>query len=87
VADANGVPVPGADHLISFAISGAGAIAAVDNADNTSHEPFQAAERHAYQGRCVAFVKAAAPDGNILLTATAPGLKSATIALAAGGAR
>jgi beta-galactosidase len=87
IADARGVPVPGADNLITFNLSGAGVIAAVDSADNSSHEPFQATERHTFQGRCVAFVKATAPDGNISLTAAAPGLKSATIALAAAGAK
>ncbi len=87
VADENGVPVPGADDLISFQISGDGKIAAVDNADNASHESFQAGERHAFNGRCVAFVKADAAPGEISFTASAPGLKSATIALSADGAK
>ncbi len=85
VADENGVPVPGADDLISFQISGAGFIAAVDNADNTSHESFQASERHAFNGRCVAFVKANAASGTISLTASATGLKGASIAIGTGG--
>jgi beta-galactosidase len=87
VADENGVPVPGADDLISFQVSGAGKIAAVDNADNSSHESFQASERHAFNGRCVAFVKANAKSGEISLTASAPGLKGATITIAADGAK
>jgi beta-galactosidase len=72
--------------LITFKLSGPGVIAAVDNADNSSHEPFQAAERRAFQSRCVAFVKATAPSGKILLTATAPGLSAATLALQAAPA-
>jgi beta-galactosidase len=74
IVDKNGVVVPGADDLITFKISGPGVIAAVDNGGNASHEPFQAGERHALQGRCVAFVKATAPSGKITLTASAPGL-------------
>ena len=74
VVDKNGVVVPGAKDLITFKISGPGVIAAVDNGGNASHEPFQAGERHALQGRCVAFVKATAPSGKITLTASAPGL-------------
>lgn len=83
VADRHGVPVPGADKLISFKVSGPGVVAAVDNADNASHEPFQASERHAFQGECVAFVKAGAPSGKIVLTASGPGLKSGAITLLA----
>jgi beta-galactosidase len=83
VVDAHGVLVPSATNLITFKVSGPGVIAAVDNADNASHEPFPAGERHAFQGRCVAFVKASAPSGKIVLTASAPGLKSGSITIKA----
>ncbi len=81
VVDERGIPDRDADGLISFKISGPGVIAAVDNADNASHEPFQAHERHSYQGRCVAFVQAIARSGKIVLTASSPGLKSASVTL------
>jgi beta-galactosidase len=83
VVDAHGVLVPSATNLVTFKISGPGAIAAVDSADNASHEPFQADERHAFQGRCVAFVKASASSGKITLTASAPGLESGSLTLKA----
>jgi beta-galactosidase len=79
IVDANGIIVPRADDLISFQISGPGVIAAVDSANNSSHEPFQATERHAFQGRCVAFVKATGLPGKIILTAAAPGLTAGSI--------
>jgi beta-galactosidase len=79
ITDKNGIIVPTADDLVSFKISGAGVIAAVDNADNSSDEPFQAGERRAFQGRCVAFVKATAPSGKIILAASTAGLKPAKI--------
>lgn len=81
ITDKNGIIVPGADDLISFQVSGAGVIAAVDSADNSSHELFQADGRRAFQGRCVAFVKAAAPAGKIILTASAPGLTGGSVAV------
>jgi beta-galactosidase len=84
ITDEHGVTVPTTDDLVSFTISDAGRIAAVDSADNSSHEPFQATERRAFQGRCVAFVKADARSGRIKVTATAPGLKSGSITLKAG---
>jgi beta-galactosidase len=83
IVDASGIEIPGADDLISFKISGPGVIAAVDSADSSSHEPFQATERHAFQGECVAFVKATGSSGKIVLMATAPGLAADSIAIEA----
>ena len=83
VVDARGVLVPSATNVITFKISGPGVIAAVDSANNASHEPFQANERHAFQGKCVAFVKASAPSGNMVVTASAPGLKSGKVVVKA----
>jgi beta-galactosidase len=81
IVDAKGVEIPRADDLISFKVSGPGAIAAVDSENNSSHEPFQATERQAYLGECIAFVRATSPSGKIVLTATAPGLESGSIAI------
>jgi beta-galactosidase len=81
VADSDGITVPWADDLISFKVTGAGVLAAVDNGDLACHESFRATERHAFQGRCVAILKARRPGEKITLTATAPGLTAATIAI------
>ena len=83
VVDARGVVVPDAANLITFTVRGPGLIAAVDNGDNTSHEPFQADERSAYQGRCVAFIRAQAGSDSIVVTASSPGLASGTVSLTA----
>jgi beta-galactosidase len=85
VVDENGVLVPGADQPIAFQVTGPGVIAAVDSADNASHEPFQASERHAFQGQCLAIVKASAGAGRIAVTASSPGLAAATVNIEAGG--
>ncbi|MGC9969232.1 MAG: glycoside hydrolase family 2 TIM barrel-domain containing protein [Bryobacteraceae bacterium] len=81
VVDENGVLVPSAGDPIQFKLAGPGVIAAVDSADNASHEPFQASERRAYQGRCFAIVKATAAAGRITLAASSPGLVPAEIAI------
>lgn len=81
VVDSNGVIVPGANDLIKFSVSGPGRIAAVDSADNNSHEPFQAEERRAYQGRAFALVKATGPRGRITVVATASGLGGGSITI------
>jgi beta-galactosidase len=83
IVDVHGIIVPRAADLISFTISGPGVIAAVDNVDPLSREPFQAGERHAFQGECVAFVKASASSGKIILTATAAGLKTGSVVIKA----
>jgi beta-galactosidase len=80
VVDADGVMVPDAAQLISFQLKGPGMIAAVDSADNSSHEPFQSSERKAYQGWCIAIVKARAA-GAITLSASAPGLSGSAITI------
>jgi beta-galactosidase len=71
--------VPGAENLVSFAVAGPGAVAATDNADIANHESFQSPERHAFQGQCQAIVRAAAAQGSITVTASAAGLKPATV--------
>ena len=85
IVDENGILIPGAGDLITFNITGPGFIAAVDSADNSSHESFRASERRAYQGRCFAIIRANAISGRITLTASAPGLKAASINIEAIG--
>jgi len=85
VVDKDGVPVPAVDDLITFNSIGPGTIVAVDNGDNASHEPFQASERHAFRGQCVAFVRATASKGHITVNASAPGLEAGSVKLTATG--
>ena len=80
ITDADGIEIPRAKDLITFKISGAGVIACVDNGDNVSHELFQTDSRHAFQGECVAFVKATTA-GQIQVSASAPGLADGSISL------
>lgn len=83
VVDANGVVIPSARDLISFSISGPGEIAAVDSADNASHELFHSKQRRAYHGVCQAIIKATATNGKITLKATAPGLADGFLSIPA----
>jgi beta-galactosidase len=87
VVDENGVLVPNAADLIAFKTSGDGVVAAVESGDNSSHEPFQASERRAYQGRCFAILKATRTPGRITIEASASGLKSNSITIDAVAAR
>jgi beta-galactosidase len=79
VVDEEGVLVPAANNKLEFSIKGPGVIAAVDNGDVLSHEPFQAEFRSAYQGRCYVWIRAGASEGRITVTARSNNLKSDTI--------
>jgi beta-galactosidase len=79
VVDANGVQVPSASTPITFAATGA-EILATDNGDNASHEGFQAATRSAWEGQCLAILRASAA-GRVAIFASAPGLTSATVSI------
>ena len=78
--DDKGVPVPTATNAITFEVTGPGAIAATDNADNTSHESFQAPTRSAYNGWCLAALRATGP-GRITVKIASPGLPAQTVIL------
>jgi beta-galactosidase len=83
VTDAADVAVPLADNLISFAVDGPGKVIAVENGDVDGHEPFQAMQRHAYQGVCTVILRATSETGTIRLTAKADGLADGSIELQA----
>jgi beta-galactosidase len=84
VTDSAGVLVPTAADAVTFTVAGPGTVAAVDNGDVNSHEPFQSTARQAYQGRCVAFVRANG-RGDVTVSATAAGLAAGSVVLHGAG--
>src|SRR5436190_16841845 len=82
IADKDGLMVPRTKNLLKFEISGPGEIAAVDNGDATSFEPFQASQRKAYNGLALVIVRSKAGEsGAVRLRATSQGLNSAQTTL------
>ncbi len=84
VVDAQGVPVPEAEHAIAFAVSGPARVIAVDDGDPQSHEPYVATVRTAFRGRVLAILRATGP-GRVTVTATSDGLAPGTAAFEASG--
>jgi beta-galactosidase len=82
ILDAQGRVVPEADNLVSFAVTN-GRVAGVGNGDPSSHERDQASQRHAFHGLCQVLVGAGDKGGNVILTARAPGLRTAMMVIAA----
>lgn len=82
VVDANGTVCPNADKLITFTVSESGLLSAVDNGDPNSHELYLGNERHVFNGKCVAIIRAKTTAGKIFVTASSPGLTSGSAEIA-----
>ncbi len=82
VCDNAGVIAPKADHQVSFHITGPAKIAAVDNGNAASLEPFVAASRRAFNGSGMVYLRSlAGKTGEVTMEASANGLTSARITL------
>jgi beta-galactosidase len=81
VQDAQGRVVPTADNEITFAMDGPVRLIGVDNGDPFSHASYKAPNRRAFHGLCLAIVQATARAGQARITASSPGLQSASIVL------
>jgi beta-galactosidase len=81
VLDKNGVPVPDADNLIHFTISGEGSIAGTDNGYEADIESFQSKERKCWKGFALVIVQSTEKKGNITLRAESNGLQPAILSL------
>ncbi len=79
VMDKDGTMVPYADNLVNFKISGDGKIVGVDNGSETSHEPFKANYRKAFNGMCLVVIQSNEKAGKIKLEAESKGLKGAQV--------
>lgn len=82
VCDAQGRVVPRSHPEVTFSLEGPGEIISTDNGDETDFTSFHAPRRKAFNGRLQAIVRAR-PDacGELVLTATAPGLAAAKVAI------
>lgn len=83
VTDANGLVAPTASNPVTFVVVGPADIAGVGNGDPASREPELAQSRSAFNGRCVAIVRARFIPGTIRVIAISPGLARDTLVLGA----
>ena len=81
VVDAQGRVVPDAANEVAFEIQGEGKLIGVDNGDMQSHDDYKASRRKAFNGMCLAMVQSTARPGQIRISATSPGLKTANVAV------
>jgi len=71
--------VPTADNVVRFAVTG-GTLVALDNGNQLDLDPYRSDHRHAFNGRGLAILRAAAP-GVLQVTASADGLRAATVTM------
>ncbi|HSL24452.1 MAG TPA: beta-galactosidase GalB [Vicinamibacterales bacterium] len=77
IVDADGTLVPGADNLVRFEVSGPARIAAVDNGNAASIEPFQAEQRKAFSGLALLVLRSNRGEpGAVRVRAISDGLRA-----------
>ncbi|MDE6402903.1 MAG: DUF4982 domain-containing protein, partial [Muribaculaceae bacterium] len=81
VVDRQGNTCPDDSRLVRFKVTGRGRYRAAANGDATSLDLFHEPQMHLFSGKCTAIVQSSDTPGIVTLTATAPGLKSATLTL------
>ena len=86
VLDEAGTVVPHADNLVTFEVAGEGRVIGVDNGLQTSHEPFVASSRKAFNGLCLAVIQSGETAGTITVRARSAGLQEASVGIASRSA-
>ena len=81
IVDKKGNVGPEAENLIKFSITGAGIIAGTDNGYQADTTSLKSDKRKCWKGMCLAIIQSTEKKGNITLTATSPGVSSASITL------
>jgi len=81
VVDKNGIPCPTATHQLDFKVQGQGSFRAACNGDATSLEMFHLPTMKLFSGKLVVIVQSGSEAGEIELTVTSKGLKTAKIVL------
>jgi beta-galactosidase len=85
VADALNRPVPTANNLIHFKISGPGKVLGVGNGNPSSHESDKAPQRNLFSGLALALVQSTDKSGKIAFRAAGASLQPAIIEILSGG--
>jgi beta-galactosidase len=87
IVDAQGRTVPTAGNMVTFALSGPGAVIGVGNGDPSCHEPDHATQRSAFNGLCMAIVESRRGEaGAVTVTVASDGLEAAVVEIASEAA-
>ncbi len=81
VADKEGNIVPTDSRMVTFKVTGAGSFEATANGDPTCLLPFQEPHMNLFSGAATAIARSSSEPGTLRLTATAPGVKGASLSI------
>jgi beta-galactosidase len=81
ITDKRGNVIPDAAIPVMFAVSGAGEIAAVGNANPSDAASFRQPLCSTFRGRCLVIIRPDGKDGKIILRVKAQGLRPAKIVI------
>ena len=81
IVDTGGNPVPDAMNDLRVTVSGAGMLAGMDNGYQADLSSFRGSHHRAYNGLCLAIVRASRQGGGIVVHVTGQRLKAATVKL------
>lgn len=81
ILDDNGVPVPTASNVIKVTLEGEADLIGMDNGSQTCHEPFQDNEHSAFNGLCLAVVRAREHAGDVRVRFESEGLRGTEVKL------
>ncbi|KAI1748768.1 glycoside hydrolase family 2 protein [Xylaria castorea] len=85
VVDGNGDVVPQASNNVTFSVTGPGKIVSTDNGNPADFTVFPSPSRKAFSGLVLSTVRAdAGASGDIVVSATSPGLPDTSVTLRAG---
>ncbi|KAI0455793.1 glycoside hydrolase superfamily [Xylaria acuta] len=85
VIDGNGDVVPQASNNVTFSITGPGKIVSTDNGNPADFTVFPSPSRKAFSGLVLSIVRAdSGASGDIVVSATSPGLPNTSVTLHAG---
>jgi beta-galactosidase len=81
IVDADGVRVPDATNEVTFALDGPARLLGIENGDLNTPATGKGTSRAANRGRGLAYIQSRSEAGKITVTATSPGLDSASVTL------
>jgi beta-galactosidase len=81
IVDADGQVVPDAANELHFTMEGPGLLAGLDNGYQADQESFRSDRHRAYNGLCLAIIRATKNPGKIVVRVSAKGLSAASLAI------
>jgi beta-galactosidase len=85
IVDADGIPVPYADNLVTFALDGPARLIGVENGDIRDFNSMKAYSRKAFMGKCLLIVQTTDNAGIITVTVSSDGLISSEFKIPSTG--